>query len=200
MLKKKIDGKSLNEVCEIKDSLYKKIENKKAIIQNLIDTEFKFFINTMTEENTLSYHLFSYTKTTPIMDNFYNDKQKDFLVFRGVFYNKDLVIIRGQNNVSAKDVPSLTMTELKTYNSKHCTPERMYPLLEEIKKYNNSKLKHGQRVQFDKPIPLGGQTYANQTGYGSIWNWSYGIGSCIEGTYYGEVTKFLIIGFIYKGR
>ena len=40
----------------------------------------------------------------------------------------------------------------------------------------------------------------NQTGYGWEWDWSNGCGDYIEGTYYGEVTTFFVIGFIFRGN
>lgn len=86
------------------------------------------------------------------------------------------------------------MTELKTY-SKRKTSERIQPLIEELIDYDCSKLNYGQKAIFKAAFPLGGQTYANQTGYGWEWDWSDGYGDYTEGTYYGEVKNFLIVGF-----
>ena len=129
------------------------------------------------------------------MDRFYNDNDKDFLVLKGIFVGKDLVITKKPRNITIANIPSPTMTELKTFRPRRI-PNRMRPLWDKINQYDNSKLKVGQKIQFDVPLPLGGQTYANQTGYGWEWDWSDGYGSYTEGTYYGEVTTFLIIGFI----
>ena len=57
-----------------------------------------------------------------------------------------------------------------------------------VKKWGNSKcykiLK--SRIKYGKVVLI----------FGWEWDWSNGIGSYTEGTYYGEVTTFLIIGFI----
>lgn len=194
-LKFKLDRMNKIELQENSVLIEKEIKKKEEEIQKIIDEDFKSFIETMTEENTMSYYLSSDTSTTPIMDEFYNNNDKDFLVLKGIFSGKDLVITKKQRNVSVLDIPSPTMTELKTFRPSRI-PDRMRPLWDTISKYDTSKMKVGQKVQFDIPLPLGGQTYANQTGYGWEWDWSDGYGSYTEGTYYGEVTTFLIIGFV----
>jgi hypothetical protein len=194
--KSKLDGKNGIQLQEDSDLLGKKIQEMEVEIKSLIDGDFKTFMNTMKKENIMECYLLSDTATTPLMDKFYNDKDKDFLVLKGVFYGKDLVITKKCRNVTVAEVSAPTMTELKRFQSSRKTPDRMRPLVEIINQYRNSELKIGDKVQFDVPLPLGGQTYANQTGYGWEWDWSYGYGSYTEGTYYGEVTTFLIIGFI----
>ena len=52
-----------------------------------------------------------------------------------------------------------------------------------------------QAIAFDLPIRLRGQTYANQTGFGSEYN---GDELVYQGTLYGETTDFYIIGLIVK--
>lgn len=93
-----------------------------------------------------------------------------------------------------------TMTELKTNGDKSINavfPERMMPLIEELRKYDYKKLSFGSKLQFKKPFLFGGQNSNNQTGYGWEWEW----GDCVyEGTLYGEVTNFLIVGFIYEDK
>lgn len=195
-LKIKIQGLNQIQLQEISDTLRKKIQILETKIDQIINDDFKTFINTMNPENTMTCSLFPETKTTPLMDNFTNDQTKDFLVLGMVIYGKNIVITKRQPGIKIANVEAPTMTELKTWRNKRATPERMKPLLAEIHKYNNMDLKHGDKIQFDTPLPLGGQTYANQTGYGWEWDWTDGIGSCTEGTYYGEVTTFFIIGFI----
>lgn len=194
-LQDKFNARSKTQLQEDSDSLGNKIQEMELEVQKIIDDDFRTFIDTMTEENTMECWLSSDTSTTPLMDKFDNDKEKDFLVLRGIFSGKGLVITKKQRSVTTADVSSPTMTELKTFRPSR-VPERMRPLLEIISQYDNSKLKYGQKVQFDVPLPLGGQTYANQTGYGWEWDWTGGYGSYTEGTYYGEVTTFLIIGFV----
>lgn len=193
--KAKLEGKNITQLRKNSNTLGEKIQDKETEIQRIVDEDFKSFINNMTEENTMECYLFSGTSTTPIMDKFYNDKDKDFLVLNGIFHGKDLVITKKYKNITVADVLAPTITELKTFRPSRI-PERMRPLWNIISQYDNSKLKLGQKVQFDIPLPLGGQTYANQTGFGGKWDWTDGYGSYTEGTYYGEVTTFLIIGFI----
>lgn len=175
------------------------IDNKQKVIQCLIDEDFHSFINTMNDNNTTEIHLWSNRATTPIMDDFYNDDTKDFLVATGVIYSnqRELGLVITKNYpVTRASIAAPTMTELKTYQKSRYAPERMLPLIKEIKKYNCKDMAYGQKVAFETPLPLGGQTYANQTGYGWEWDWSGGYGDYTEGTFYGEVTTFLIIGFI----
>ena len=195
---------NIKEIAELQskesDSLGTHIKEMESEVKDIANTDFKSFINTMTEENTTIKYLYADTPTTRIMDEFANDNDKDFLVLRNVFWEKDLVVAKKHSYIESANVDAPTMTELKTYRSRSSTPERMKPLLEEIRKYDCSDMKSGTKVQFDKPLPLGAQTYANQTGYGWQWDWSNGYGDYTEGTYYGEVTTFLIIGFIYQGK
>lgn len=190
-LKVKLNDKNKDQMQKDVNLLVNTIQKTKKEIQKIVDNDFRNFINTMTDKNTITRYLSSNTSTTPIMDKFYNDKNKDFLVLRGIFLGKDLVITKGYNNVTIENIEPPTMTELKKFSSRYI-PKRIRPLVEILNKYDNSKLKYGQKIQFDTPLPLGGQTYANQTGYG--WDWTNGYG--IEGTFYGETTQFFIIGFI----
>lgn len=177
------------------DSLAKEIQTYEKEVRELTDNDFRHFMNSMTEENTMECYLSYDTSTTPLMDEFSNNKDKDFLVLKGIFWGRDLVITKYCRNVTVANVSSPTMTELKTFRSNRI-PKRMRPLYDLIHGYDRDNLKKGQKVQFEIPLPLGGQTYANQTGYGWEWDWSGGYGSYTEGTYYGEVTTFFIIGFI----
>ena len=195
-LKTKIQKLNPVQLRETSNALSKKIQMLETKIDKITNDDFKTFINTMNHKNTMTCSLFPETKTTPLMDMFATDQKKDFLVLRMVIYGKDIVITKRQPGIKIANVEAPTMTELKTWRNRRTTPERMEPLLAEIRKYNNMGLKHGDKIQFDTPLPLGGQTYANQTGYGWEWDWTDGIGSCTEGTFYGEVTTFFIIGFI----
>lgn len=194
-LKTKISEKNIQQMQNDLELFESQVQKMESEVSRIINEDFKTYINTMTDENTMTRYLSSGTQTTPIMDMFINDKEKDFLVLRGVFPDKDLVIGKKQQGIIVENVSAPTMTELKMFRYRH-PPKRMLPLLDELKKYDNLKIKEGQKVQFDTPLPLGAQTYANQTGYGWEWDWSNGYGSYTEGTYYGEVTTFLIIGFI----
>lgn len=194
-LKTKIQELNPVQLRETSEALSKKIQILETKIDQIINDDFKTFINTMNRKNTMTCILFPETKTTPLMDMFANDQKKDFLVLQCVL-PYDLVITKRQPGIKIANVEAPTMTELKTWRNKRTIPERMEPLFAEMRKYYDMDLKHGDKIQFDTPLPLGGQTYANQTGYGWEWDWADGIGSCTEGTFYGEVTTFFIIGFI----
>lgn len=53
-------------------------------------------------------------------------------------------------------------------------------------------------IFFDNPISINAQSSKNRTGFGWIWDWEYGNGSYIEGTFYGETSQFPIVGYIAK--
>ena len=59
--------------------LGEEIQGKEAERQRIIDADFKSFINTMTEENTMKCYLSLDTSTNTIMDEFYNGEDKEFL-------------------------------------------------------------------------------------------------------------------------
>ena len=65
-------------------------------------------------------------------------------------------------------------------------------IIEAANKYK--KLTPNLIIPLSEPCPLGGQSDFNQMGYGWEWNWSYGVGDYAEGTYYGEMTGFSVIG------
>lgn len=159
-------------------------------------------------DNSMYAFLDARTKTTPIMDKFYYSKKK-FLVFRkfGITSNwksLSLVVMRSPYQViKTKDI--LTMTGLK-----ESSPEHIYPvtylrrllllpnLFKELSRYfRKGRLKMGARIPFTMPCHLGGQTFMNQTGYGSEYE---GDMLVHEGTLYGEVTDFQIIGVIVEER
>lgn len=162
-------------------------------------------INDVNEQNSMRVRLYEDTRTTPIMDEFYNS-DKRFLVFEGIFsVGKDwtrvsLVVAKGRRNVNLID-SKLTMTDLKKHSGTivgerflNGYPEtsRFYSLAEEMLKAA-PKLENELKVPFETPIRLGGQTYANQTGYGSTYEGTYQV---TQGTLYGETTGFYIIGII----
>lgn len=93
------------------------------------------------------------------------------------------------------------MTELKKnsgkgLNSVSCS--RLNPLKKELLQIDKkNKLKNNEIYAFDIPFLIGGQTSSNRTGYGCEW---LGGGDYIEGTLYGEVTSFMIVGFIVNSN
>lgn len=78
-------------------------------------------------------------------------------------------------------------------------PPRMIILtFEVIKLINNTgNIKNGDVLAFKVPFEIGGQTYSDQTGYGSYYEGD----DCIyKGTYYGQTTSFYIVGIIVNMR
>ena len=159
----------------------------------------------LTEESEMRVRLHSDTRTTPIMDDFYFSK-KDFLIFERIFQvntgtrmgwlDVSLIVRRGTPEVSVID-DGLTMTDLKKISgavlSRNYFPKqsRQYSLIEEMLNAAN-KISDMQRiVPFEHAVRLGGQTYKNQTGYGSEYR---GETLVVQGTLYGETTGFYVIG------
>lgn len=157
-------------------------------------------------DNSMYAFLDARTKTTPIMDKFYYSKKK-FLVFRkfGITSNwksLSLVVMRSPYQViKTKDI--LTMTGLKKLSGAYISstylrrPSFAAELFKELSRIPEGKIKEGARIPFTMPCHLGGQTFMNQTGYGSKYE---GDMLVHEGTLYGEVTDFQIIGVIVEER
>ncbi len=205
-LKGKLSTNNINKYVAKKDNTYSKIQYKEEILKGFLVEDFKTLITYMNDNNTIRKKLSKQTKTTPIMDEFFHSQNILFLILELSLYSNNykgiinLIVTHSYRNIPCAEFEPPTMTELKTNGDKTINdifPIRMQPLINEIKKYNFNSLKYGDLVQFDKPFLLGGQTFDNQAGYG--WEWEYG--DCIyEGTLYGEVTNFFIIGFTYNSK
>ena len=164
------------------------------------------------QDNAIYCTLSSNTKTTPIIDSFYHSEMP-YLVFENMFelvndtgFAKVSLVI-SKSHVGVKYHNSgLTMTDLKKVSQSYffkstldfSQPEsRKYPLYQELDTINK-RMQLGEKAKafpFQMPCLLGGQTYSNQSGYGSAY---YGDDLVYEGTLYGETTKFLIIGVIVE--
>ena len=177
--------------------------NKSEATQRLLNS-----INEVNENNSIHVQLNADTKTTPIMDCF-NFSDKKFLVFDDAFFLKkclrrvSLVIAKDFHGVNYR-YNGLTMTDLKKIVKSFILDDilkylnkdsREYPLYQELivvsKKLKEDKTK--KIMAFQKPCMIGGQTFSNQSGYGSEY---YGEDQIYQGTLYGETTKFMIIGGI----
>lgn len=97
-----------------------------------------------------------------------------------------------------------TMSEIKSVADKSISgvsiPRMQYlkkHIIDAASKYKN--LTPNLIIPLSEPCPLGGQSDFNQQGYGWEWDWSYGIGDYTEGTYYGEMTGFSVIGIRING-
>lgn len=170
-------------------------ENTLALLNETMDVD---------DENSMAVSLNEYTKTTPIMDEFWNS-QKRFLVFKNIFSigkswtRSSLIVVRARNGCKARGL-NLTMTELKKragivmtddYIKRVPENSRFYALASELSIAAQKITPDSEFIPFESPVRLGGQTFANQTGYGSIYEGTYQIS---QGTLYGETTGFYIIG------
>lgn len=101
-----------------------------------------------------------------------------------------------------KKIAKLFLTE-QNINELSQKNERLIPLLNGIIRsfdecYKNNRIdlskynENGYIFPFDVPILLGAQILENQTGFGNEY---FGNELVVEGTKYGETTKFLIVGF-----
>lgn len=73
------------------------------------------------------------------------------------------------------------------------TGSRLYPLYRELVAASKKDVNKGDIVPFERPCLIGGQTFSDQTGFGSEY---YGGDLVYQGKEYGETTKFLMIGVI----
>ena len=210
-----------NEINVLKEQL-SSLEQQKKKLQKQIDridyqknTEVALhLIEELNPQNSREVYLNYKTKTTPIMDSFYNSKdifliipwyhrvqqknvvQTPFGSISGTGCSKwiSLIIIKMETvhgTIYVRDT-GLTMTDLKkSYRQSYLYGERLSALEREIAKIDLTQCEKGQCVPFEDICYLGAQTYGNQTGYGSEY---HGEELVHEGTLYGETTGFLIIG------
>lgn len=180
---------------------------KQENTQSLLECIFK-----ISPENAMRVQLDSGTKTTPIMEEFCHS-QKDYLVFEQLFWMRtdrswnrvSLVVAKCRGRLNMRG-SNLTMTDLKKMAGCSITEdalrwvkeaERAYPLYQELSGIAK-KLRDGtvsNVMPFELPCLLKGQTFSNQTGYGSRY---CGEELTHEGTLYGETTSFLMIGVLFE--
>ena len=196
-------GGEIKHLSEEADELQKKL---KEIVNNENTESLLNEINDVNYNNSMTVRLYSDTRTTPIMDEFFNSDKK-FLIFENIFtldkkWTKiSLVVTKGCKNVNVID-SQLTMTNLKSesgstlgeYRLKTLSEtSRFFPLVKEILTASTKITDKQTKAPFEIPIRLGGQTFANQTGYGSTYEGTYQV---TQGTLYGDTTSFYIIGII----
>lgn len=220
--KKELEAELAENDAKIKEltNEIKRIQDRQSALKNMLikmneaeaTQRLLNSIYEVNENNSIYVQLDAGTRTTPIMDNFYYSDKK-FLVFENAFYLSDcrsrvsLVITKGCNNVNYK-YNGLTMTDLKkavkSYIGRNTLKylkkeSRIYPLYQELtsvaKKIQKDETTNV--MAFQTPCMIGGQTYTNQSGYGSEY---CGEDMIYQGTLYGETSKFLIIGVITKER
>lgn len=201
--------KELDTLADQQHDLKRKIADEERTIATTSLLESISQINT---ENSIRVKLHSDTKTTPIMDNFFSSN-KTFLIFEDAFtlyappkwIDVSLVVIKGCSGVNRR-YSGLTMTDLKKAKGSFIEEDslvrlnpnnRKYPLYQElvaiIKRIQDGEVSN--TMTFQEPCCLGGQTYSDQTGYGSEY---CGEDLIYQGTQYGQTTAFLIIGVLIK--
>ena len=144
----------------------------------------------------LKTYVFEDTRTVRLMDKF-EGAEDDTIYKRIVLENSfyidgaicHLVIERANKKEYIGDI---TFTDFKKgYTGKlrdHIESELTPDV---IKKYSGKN----EIFYFSKPFRLRAQNSANRTGYGTEWDWSYGIGTIVyEGTLYGETTDYVFSG------
>lgn len=159
----------------------------------------------MEAKDVFSCQLRNNTLTVDLLDD-YCDSKKDFLILKNQFsllnnYGYVSLIITPHYREMKTENTQPTMTELKQNVGKRISNIsclRLQPLLKEIQNIDNTyeKISRGSKFAFERPFLIGGQTSDNRTGYGCEW---IGGGDYIEGTLYGEVTDFMVVGIIYEG-
>lgn len=182
--------------------LKKELDNKKKCVYNAKLKEFQQYILNLDLKDCLIKKLYNDTSTVKLLDEYCSSK-KDFLILKNQFWLKNnrtyvSLIITASNNYIDAEKTQPTMTELKQNSGKivhliNCN--RLNPLLKEIELIDkeNKSLAEGSIFAFNCPYLIGGQTSLNRTGYGCEW---IGGGDYIEGTLYGEVTDFMVVGIL----
>lgn len=206
--------KQINEFNKKIKELHNKIALLKEELKEIIteETTFNMLHNICITKNNSTYKILKKsTRTTPIMDEF-SSSDKKYLIFNHTFFltknskHVSLIVTKFDKNIHYNSNKGLTMTNLKTaiseikYISKRTLEitspnEREYPLYQELVKIDQSKISSGQIIPFNTPVLLGGQTFSDQTGFGSEY---CGDQIVWQGKEYGETTKFLIIAVIIE--
>ena len=175
-----------------------------------ITREYLNAIYQISNDNSMKVKLYDDTETTPIMDHFFHS-DKMFLIFENLYFvdtpssnNRygtriSLVVRKSKTGFRSKN-DGLTMTDLKKsyglyvrdYGGRH---DRKTSLINEILSAVSKPSTEEGIYAFETPVRLGGQIYADQTGFGSEY---YGKDLIVQGKLYGETTSFYIIGFIME--
>lgn len=183
--------KSLEEILAQKKQQVDKIINKE-ICQRALSVNNKNSYRTIIKRNT---------NTTPIITEFCKNKQYEFLILNANMYlpnhkSFSYLIIRTNTTITEMKDNVPTMTEIKSVSGKTISGvsiPRMQFLKEhilEVARYN-VVTQPRQIILLSEPCPIGGQSDINQTGYGNEYFYDLLV---YEGTKYGEMTGFSVIG------
>lgn len=147
------------------------------------------------------YQLKATEKTVNLLDEFYRS-EKDFLILKNAFYfsnNKkyiSLIISREFYGLEVDRTRPVISEFKKEYGKQvdFLEAKRLQPLKEKLQKLDvDRNFEDGEAFAFDIPFLIGGQISSNKTGYG---NYYFGLDKYYEGTLYGEVTNFVLVGII----
>lgn len=141
-------------------------------------------------------YVFDDTKSVALMDRF-EGTNRDVIYKRIALENSffangaqcHLIIERANKrdyvgNITFTDFKKGYTRALRDHISAEVTPDV-------IKQYAGTK----DIFYFEKPFRLRAQNSGNRSGYGSRWDWSYGVGEMVyEGTLYGETTDYVFAG------
>lgn len=200
-----LKGKIHTLECELEKLEDREYELKQALEQEYKRQRTQAYLKDIAEvtpDNSIYVHLCSDTKTTPIMDKFYHSN-KSYLIFdriftlswQGGFQPISLIISKRWGDIDYH-YSRLTMTDLKKSAGSFVSKRSLDFLNEDSRKYPLyyelililERLQSGENeniMTFQSPCILGGQTYSNQSGYGSEY---CGDDLIHQGTLYGETT------------
>ena len=195
-----------NKLAPLKEKLSdidKKLADKKAQLENIRNQEMCKKALSMDIKNSYRKIIKRNTSTTPIITEFCKSDKEFFVLDVGMrlpgYKNFSYIIIKNNKIISEAQENVPTMSEIKSVAGKNIqsveVPRMQYlkkNILNSVKQYKTLSPK--LIIPFSKPCLIGGQSDANQSGYGWEWDWSYGVGDYTEGTYYGEMTGFFVIG------
>ncbi len=188
-----IESSKISKLILEKENQLKKLQNDSLCKKSL----------TANKKNSYFVSLKKNTNTTPVITEYFKS-DKEFMIldagmilpqnkrFSYIIVRSNKTIIEMQNNIP-------TMSEIKSVVGKFISSVNI-PRMQYLRKHIiNVTIKHKSLLQnsiipLSQPCPIGGQANFNQTGYGWEWDWSYATGDYTEGTYYGEMTGFLVIG------
>lgn len=188
-----------NELLELNKDVERKKEQLKqlreeALCQSSLDA---------TNKNSYYAILKKNTATTPIITE-YCKSDKKYMILDAKMQLPGLkkfsyIVVRSNKTIIGTQENIPTMSELKSVAEKPITGVTI-PRMQYLKEHILSVIKNQKSISpnsiipLEESCPIGGQSDFNQCGYGWEWDWSYGIGDYTEGTYYGEMTGFMVIG------
>lgn len=195
-----VSDKVKNKEKELAD-IEHKLANKKKELDKLLNDALCKKSLTVNNKNTYFASVRKTTSTTPIITE-YCKSDREFMVLNArmrlpEYQQFSYIIVRNNKTIVEMQENVPTMTEIKSVADKSISGVSI-PRMQYLKEHiivaasQCKNLTPNLIIPLSEPCPIGGQSDFNQTGYG--WEWSYGIGDYTEGTYYGEMTGFSVIG------